>query len=663
MVLTSSERLIFWLLFLIAAGIFLHRIAFIYRTIKMGRRKRNEGFENPGERIKTLLSYVLGQRCNTKNVTWRDLAGLGHMIIFWGVVLFTVYYFVFLFIGDGFGIDGAIRKLAVTPYFVYLMEIVAIFILIAMSFAAGRRALIRPARLGPDFEIPTFLLITLSIYVLLICNFALDGCRLNLDGNAFRTPVAAVFSAIFDRLSPGPDQLRKLYHVVWWVRSVVFLGFFVYIPYSHHQHPLFCPISIFFRSFRPSGAMAPVSLGEERLGASGVKDLSWKDLLESYACTQCGRCQDSCPVYLTGKPFSPKLLLVGINEHLKEVARRKGGGQGEDAGILGRARGLTSDGILSCTTCGACIEICPVFNRSMDINIEIRRDLVYQGRFDPGHKLVLQRTFNYGNPHGLPPANRDNIPNIILGVERALESEKYDVLYWLGCSVYFDERSQDIARAVVRILKKSALRVAVLGSKEQCCGDFVRRIGDEGLFQRLARSNAGGIGKFRFDTLITHCPHCFNTFKNEYPNYGGHFKVMHHSEFILGLLETGGIRVHKAEGEVVFHDPCYLGRHNQVYDPPRKVVQAVSDKLVEFPLSRNKSFCCGAGGGHMWKHEELGTRINEMRIDQALYGKVKTVVTACPFCLLMLEDALLIKGRADDVKVKDLAELVSYSLS
>jgi len=651
------ERSVFWLLLAIALGISSHRIYILFRLIKMG--KETERFDHLGTRAKSVLVYVLGQWSNLKNISFGDLAGFGHLFIFFGVIVFSINYIIFLFIGEGLGISETMRNSVFSHYFLYLSDIAGLLLLIAIASAAVRRGILKPARLGPNFDSGVFFALALSIFLLFTCYFTLQGLRINLETNVFRTPVAGFFADFFHRIKLADQSQATLFKIIWWAQYGLILGFLVYAPYSHHQHPMFSPFNIFFRSFRPTGSIEPINFDKgEPLGVSRVEDFTWKQLLEGFACTHCGRCQDSCPAYLTEKPLSPKMLILDINRHLLDVGSRRHSAEQARGPVIPEE---ITKGILSCTTCGACVEVCPVFNRALDNIIELRRNLVYEGIYDHGHRVALQRTFDYNNPYALTGSSRNTLLTV-LGIDKAIEGERYDVIYWLGCSAYFDERSQDIARAVLKILKRADLKVAALGEREHCCGDFVRRLGDEGLFQRLVHENMEAIKGLDFDVVLTHCPHGYNTLKNEYPVFGADFTVVHHTEFIFDLLSKGKIQVDKAMKEIIYHDPCYLGRYNNVYDPPREVLNRISGKVREFPFYRNKSFCCGAGGGHMWKHEERGRRINDERIEQAIETGVKTVATSCPFCLAMLEDALLMKGLVAEMKIRDIAELVQEAL-
>ncbi len=648
----AIEELVFWSLLVVALVIAFKRLYFLYSLIRIGK---SEGrVTHFFKRAWTTFVYVLAQKCNFKNISKSDLAGIGHLAIFWGAIVFVVNFIIFFFIGDAIGISESLRQSTFAHYFLYTSDIFGLLILLAMVWAVIRRCIVRPERLGPDFERGVFLTLTVGIFLLFLAYFSLEGLRFNLGFTPFQTPVASIFSDLYNMVLPAKQAQYTFFQVIWWCQYLIILGIIVYGPYSHHQHLLAAPFNIFFRSFRPSGAIEPVDFQKQkRFGAATIKDLTWKQLLEGFACTQCGRCQVNCPAYITQKPLSPKLLILDINKTLLNAGSKNRDTEFDDKLIKG---------IDSCTTCGACIDICPVFNRAMDVIIELRRNQVYEGKLDPGHQVALQRTFDYGNSYGVNWRSRDNILEI-LKIDKAQEGEKYDVLYWLGCSTYFDDRVQDTARAVVKILKKAGLKVAALGGEEKCCGDFVRRLGDEGLFQKLARENIEELKKVSFDVLLTHCPHGYNTLKNEYPSFGGTFSVMHHSEFLYHLIKEQKITLKKVtDSTIIYHDPCYLGRHNNIYAAPRMILKEISDKLLEFPSNRNRSLCCGAGGGHMWKHQEEGIRINEKRIEQAIEKKADIVAVACPFCLAMLEEAILMKGVGGKMRVKDLVELAENAL-
>ncbi|MFH0728462.1 MAG: (Fe-S)-binding protein [Pseudomonadota bacterium] len=649
-IITPSEIVSFRLLLAAALVIALARIACLVRMIARGKPGEKEIFFF--SRVKTTFLHVLAQQPNIESISFQDAAGLGHLFIFWGAIIFGLNYALFLFLGDGLGWAEGIRNSTFSYYLSVVSDIAAIGLLAAYAAAAWRRAVIRPPRLGPRFEGGLFFAITVSVFLLIGCYFVLEGLRIDLGMSPFQTPMGGMVAGIFQHAPLTMEARQALFKAVWWLQAALILGFILYAPYSSHQHPLFSPANIFLRSMKPIGAIAPVDFDRtKRLGATQIEDFSRKHLLQGFACTHCGRCQEICPAHQTGKPLSPKSILLDLRDHLLTTGK-----EGRTGNSLPIPEKIT-EGILTCTTCGACIKVCPVFNRPMDVLIELRRGSVYQGQFDKGHEAALIKTFELGNPNETPSQSRDTILGV-LDMEKVIPGETYDFLYWLGCSAYVDERTQQIVRAVSGIAKKAGIKLAALGAAEQCCGDFVRRIGDEGLYQRLTTENIRTLKEIRFNALLTHCPHCFNTMKNEYPAFGGTFDVVHHSQFLIGLMEKGLIRVNKSISEILYHDPCYLGRYNSIYETPRKLLRASGGKVLEFPFSREKSFCCGAGGGAMWKMQESGTRINDKRLEQAIATGAASIATACPYCLAMMEDSILVKGADLRMEVKDIAEFV-----
>jgi len=655
MEMDQAERIIFWLLFCSALGIFCRRVSALICLIRSG--KEGEPLAHIGARTKTTVGYVLGQCSLLKSTSPRDLAGFGHFFIFWGALVFLGNYVVFVFLGEGLGITEALRNAAVSHYFLWLSDIAGLLLLTALVCAVVRRCILNPPRLGPNFDGGMFLILSCFIFFLFACYFIVEGLRIYLGMTPFRVPVAGVLADFFGRIQIGEHQLRALFQTLWWTQYLLILGFLIYIPYSHHSHPLFSPFNTFFRSFDPIGTIKPVGFATEmRFGASKAEDFTQKQLLEGFACAHCGRCQDACPAHLTEKPLSPKAVVLDIKQNLLGFGFRKK--RAEQKKNLPALPLLHTEGILSCTTCGACVEICPVLNRPLDHIIELRRNLVYEGTFDRGHQTALKRVAQDFNPWG----GRWHTRARNVDIEIADEGKHYDCIYWLGCAASFDETARGIAEATTKILQAAGLEFAVLGVKEKCCGDFVRRIGDEGLFQRLAAENISELQRLDFDFILTHCPHCFNSLKNEYQDFGGNFKVYHHTQLIFGLLREKKIEVRPSKDKMLYFDPCYLGRYNEIYEEPRAILQKISGKHLEFPRSRSTSSCCGGGGGHMWKEQEDGSRINVARAREAIAANPQFVATACPFCLLMFDEALHIEEKENPVKVQDIAQIVERVL-
>ncbi len=649
MKLSAMEQAVFWILLLVGLIFFVKRIYFLYKSVMKGEEDDNTDI--PEKRLITAARDVLLQLCNFKTVSAGDLAGIGHAVIFWGFLCFSINYIIFMFIGDGLGFP--LRESAAAHCFLYLVDVAGAFVLLAVIWALYRRYIAKETRLERNMEAGAILII---IFILISFHFIIEGISINTEAEPFKTPLAGICAAIFTSSGLSVIQQNNFLHAIWWAHYLVLIGFMVYIPYSKHLHIIASPFNIFFRLSRSSGELRYPDIDKtEGFGAFKVEGFTRKQLLNTYSCTECGRCDINCPAFLSGKSLSPRKILAGVKYDLLK----------SEPGRIPSGFAITPahdpEAVLSCTTCGACIEVCPVLNRPMDLIIEIRRGLVYEGIFDENQQDILRRTFDYDNPYALTPNSKDSLLEI-MGLEKAVAGEKYDILYWLGCSAYFDERTRDIVRAVSKILKKLNLRFAALGEKEKCCGDFVRRAGDEGLFQQLAKDNIKAINKINFDILLTHCPHGYNTFKNEYSQFDAHLKVMHYSEFIANKLSQGALAVNKTDTQIIYHDPCYLGRHNGIYDFPRNLLNHVTASVAEFEKCKNKSFCCGAGGAHMWKHEEPGTRMNDNRMEQACATGVNTVATACPFCLAMLEESLLVKGLVPEIRIKDIAELVDEAI-
>ena len=674
MEMNTTERIIFWLLLAMVVGISSHRVHFLVRLIRLG--KGTIEFNHLTKRIRSVLIYVLGQWSNIKNISPKDLAGLGHLVIFWGVVLFSINYFIFLFIGEGVGFSIEIRNTILSHYFLYLSEIMGLFLLLAIVSATVRRCIMKPARLGPHFDSGIFFILTLGIFLLFTLYFAQEGLRMNLGTNGFRTPIAGALANLFNWIQLGQENQRTLFKIVWWAQYGLILGMLIYAPYSHHQHPLFAPFNIFFRSFDRIGTIQPINFDkEERFGVSMIKDFTWKQLLDCLACTDCGRCQDGCPASLSGKPLSPKKLIRDLKNcmqdtgHLSHRCPNGGYDNHDNNPIIGKY--VKEDEIWSCTTCGNCLEQCPVFIEQMQKIIDMRHSLVMAEANFPEELVSVFKNLEFvGDPLGIGLATRGEWAETI-GVKELAEDNDVEWLFYVGCSLSFDERNKRIASAFAKILKSANIKFGILGQEEGCCGDSARRLGNEYLYQTLVHQNIEVFKSYDVKKIVTTCPHCYNTLKNEYPILGGNYEVLHHTQFIANLFarKTINSREYNA-GRFVYHDPCYLGRYNNIYEAPRYILLRLSilsrmtqeTKILELERSKEKSFCCGAGGGSIWITEENGKRINEVRTDQILELQPDTIVTACPFCMTMISDGVIAKEKDEQVTILDIAELVAQSL-
>ena len=479
-------------------------------------------------------------------------------------------------------------------------------------------------------------------------------------------PAANLVAKMWSGLNP--ETIIFMEHVTWWLALGLILMFLPYFPYSKHAHLFMGPINIMAATNRKSmAALEKIDFEDEDIeqyGAAQIQHLPQTQLLDGYACIQCNRCQDACPAYETGKELSPSAMEINkryfFNENLDTLAS----GQSVDSALTNWM--LTEEAAWSCTTCGYCVEVCPVGNEPMVDILRARQDLVMmESKFPKDAMETFEKMENYGNPWGLSPQDREiwmeghDVPLI-------RDKKQVDILYWAGCSGAYDTRGKEISQSVVDIFNKADIDYACLGNEEMCTGDSARRIGNEYLFQTMAEQNKETLEKYEFKKIVTQCPHCFTTLKNDYAELGIELDVVHHSQFIDELIEENKISPQPwVDDDVTFHDPCYLGRHNNEYDAPRSVLQSVlrDGEIKEMELSKSNSFCCGAGGGNMWYEIKTGDRINQNRVKQAVDTKSKTVAAACNFCNIMLEDGVKTTQNEENIRVLDIAEMVSKGLT
>ncbi len=475
-------------------------------------------------------------------------------------------------------------------------------------------------------------------------------------------PFASSMFVLTSRLSETTRNIME--HTFWWLALGSILVFFPYFPFSKHIHLFFAPVKWSIRREKPYGYIEPLNLmeklqeegGEEEVfGALKIHDLSWAQIVDAYACIMCNRCQDVCPANLTGKPLSPSALIINMRYEINSNLF-KGGGRN----LMEFA--IDDDSLWACTTCGACVEVCPVGNEQLLSILQIRRGQILMEGKEAGFSNAFRGMENQGNPWNMPSEHREKWLEG-LNVKKAYENPNFRVLYWAGCAAAYDQRYTKVARAVVSILQKANVDFAVLGGEETCTGDSARRTGNEYLFEMLALQNVETLNKYKPGVIITSCPHCYHTIKNEYPDFGldKSVKVYHHSEYIMKLLEEGKIKVAKSGKTFTFHDPCYLGRHNRVFDEPRNALKMIGN-LVEPERKGVNSFCCGAGGGRMWVEERIGKKINLERTEELLKTGADNISVGCPFCMTMISDGVKSKGIEPN-RVKDLAEIVLENLT
>lgn len=669
------EHLLIYVVAVVAVLIMLYGFYRNYLCWRLGKPEPGKRVDRVWDRIKTVLSNGIIQLRTLRE----PYPGLMHFFIFWG--------FVFLFLNavvDFIEILFGWRLLYGAPYLyaALFVDILGFLGLVGIILAAFRRYILRPDRLDNKADDA---LVLLWLALILVTGFFLSGLRIIATGDPWVAwqPVSATAASIFSGLSLEGQKL--FHHVLWWVHAGLVMGIFVYLPYSRLSHLVFGPINQFCRSLAPKGLLTAIDFEQEEtevFGVEKIEDFTWKQLFDTDACTRCGRCQDNCPAYLSGKPLSPKKMTQDLKEHLHakapllikaRLAKEKSGGEQEAAAADEKTQELLNrvvagevieeEEIWACTTCRACQEQCPVFVEHIQKTVDLRRYLVLtESRFPGEAQLAFRNMENNYNPWGVGWATRADWAEG-LGVKILAEESNVDYLYWPGCAGAFDDRNKKVATAMVKILQAAGINFGILGTEEKCCGDSARRLGNEYLYQTLAQENIETMKQYNVKKIITQCPHCFNVFKNEYPQLGGEFEVIHHTQFLWSLIREGRLKPAQGLSEVVtYHDSCYLGRYNDIYQEPRRIIMRVPGvKLVEMPRHLYRSFCCGAGGGRMWLEESIGKRINEMRTEEALQVKPGVVSTACPFCLTMLDDGIKAK-EAESVKVMDLAEILLQSL-
>jgi len=637
-----------------------------YRLWHLGKEEDCSG--QTLKRLKTFLAVVLGHVRFWREGT-EGYPGAMHFLIFWGTL--------FVFLGKFIRLFSPLTGLTAPPRSIYLFasfisEVGGVIILVGAVMAVLRRFVVKPPRLDskPDDHLKY-----VWVFVILLTGYLVKGYRLMLAGGTLPAdsfmwaPISSAVSRFVLILPSEPLNELLVWHRVL-IHAIPALAFFGYIVVSRSslEHIYLSALNVFYRSLKPKGAVRPIPNFEEAetFGVTEVKEFTWKQLLDLEACTRCGRCQDNCPAHLTEKPLNPKKVIQDLKAHLLT----QGGAiiptnlqpTSEPSPLLGEV--ISEDTLWACTACLNCYEQCPVFISGYDKIIDLRRSSVLmESRFPGELREVFRAMERKGNPWGVEKAERADWAQP-LGVKTLAENPKVDYLYFPGCFKGFDDRNKKVAKALVKILQRVGISFGVLGPEEGCCGDPARRTGNEYLYSMLVEKNLQTFERYHVKKILTTCPHCYNSLKHEYPQFGGNFEVIHQTEFLKTLLDQKKIPLHNVYPlTVTYHDSCYLGRYNQIYEPQREILRAIPGMtLKEMERSRDRSFCCGGGGGRMWMEEHLGKRINEMRVDQALALEPDVIATACPYCLTMLQDGLKARGKDDSVKVYDIAELVEKSM-
>ena len=637
----------------------------LYRAIMRG--KPDARFDDMAGRIQRAVWIVLTQQSVFKA---RPIVSFLHALIFYGFV----FYFLVNLVDVLEGFFGIHARGGAWNLFNLIADLLTASVLVGIVGMVLRRLVIRPK----DFEFPANVPVQPEVRAgifrdsSIVAGFIIFhvGCRLlfkatqlALGGADAFQPVGSAFAALF--MGSEPRALVFMNHFFWWGALGSILLFIPYFPRSKHIHLFLAPINLALKKEKP-GVLQPMDFEKEEVfGAAKLEDFTWPRLLDSYSCIMCNRCQDVCPATATGKALSPAAILINERYELNKIFPDFAGGRESPRPLLDFA--LNEEAAWACTTCNACVEICPVGNEQMLHIIDVRRERVLTAaEFPKG----LQNTFNHmeraGNPWGMAAEERlgwaKGLPFEVPGLAQKPDPE---VLYWVGCAVAFDPRAQKIARSLATILNSAGVDWAVLGKEEKCTGDAARRAGNEYLFAQMAEENVAALNEIKPKTIVTTCPHCFHTIANEYPQFGGNFVVKHHTEFIDGLVRSGKLKLSANGGDpVTYHDPCYLGRHNGVFEQPRSLIQTSGAKLAEPRRSGKNSFCCGAGGAQFWKEEEKGTeRVSTNRYRELKETGAKTVATGCPFCMRMITEEAAKEEPETAMEILDVAEIVAKQLA
>jgi Fe-S oxidoreductase len=660
----TIKSIIFVIILLAALGIFWFSLKRMISFISLGKPEHR--FDHIGKRLKKTLQVAVGQ----SKLFREPVAGLMHALIFWGfcVLLTTILEA----IGEGIYPEFSFRFLgSLYKPLVFCQELFAGLVIIGVTIALFRRYVSRPKRLQVDRHSQLHATIILcTILLIMMSMLGQNATRLLINGNTEERIISSFLVPLLT--SQDASINRILFEVYWWFHIVLVLVFLNYLPYSKHAHILTSVPNVFLSSLQPKGAIKPIDLeaeGVEKFGAVDIDDLTWKQLLDGFTCTECGRCSASCPANTTGKILSPKKIMMDLRQRTVEKGKilvssvkTETLAEGENS-LLGNTllhNYIKLEELFACTTCRSCEQECPVNNEHVQTIIDLRRSLVLmESNFPQEVQVVFKNLEANSSPWAFPASARVdwadglNIPLMSL-------SNDVEILFWVGCAGAYDARYIKVTQAFAKLMQKAGVKYAILGTEEKCTGDSARRIGNEYLAQMLMKDNISTLNKYQVKTIVTTCPHCFNTLKNEYPQFGGHYNVVHHTEFLNKLLDEGKLKVEKEEvAKVTFHDSCYLGRYNDIYNQPRHILESIPGlKTVEMERSYSKGFCCGAGGGRMWMEEHEGKRVNVERTEEALALNVDFIGTACPFCMTMIEDGVKDKEAAERVKVKDVAEIL-----
>jgi len=658
----------------------------IYRQTSRWRLGQSAArFDRPAERIKLVFKHAVAQQRTARS----KFTGLFHRLITTGLVILTIATTVVALDAD-FG--TTIMRGRFYLYFQsFTVDVFGALVMVGTMMAAARRYIMRPKTLVYTDEAT---LILVAIFAICLQGFLVEGWRIAVtrDPWAAWSPFGNLV-ALTSRAFMTDAQMQAVHWGLWWFHLATVFGFIAWAPYTKMMHVITAPLNIYTANLAPLGAsLKDIDFEKtENFGVNALTDYTWKDLLDLDACTECGRCTAVCPAHIVGKELSPRDIILQLRDLMHERPREAFGlvaanGTGNGARPVGADAGMTPTDhepttdvearkplaiigavpatspvpLWQCTTCAACMEACPVFIEQMPKIVDMRRHLVMEeADFPDSMQQAITSLEKRGHPFSGTQATRLDWTEG-LNVKQVTEAKDAEVLLWVGCGGSLIERNQRVTRATAQLLEQAGVKFAIMGREEKCSGDLARRIGNEFLFEKLAKENVENLNRHNVKKVVTACPHCFNTFKNEYPQYGGMFEVFHHSEYLAKLVDQGKLKPRAGlDRKITFHDPCYLGRQNGVYDAPRQLVQiSARENMVEMGRSRATSFCCGGGGGMSFVEEPPDKRVNQERAREVLETGADVLAVGCPFCVTMMEDGINARKGKRDVKVLDVSELL-----
>lgn len=646
-----------YILFTIMMILFIWRFYQRYRLWKLGQSVVKIG--QIRLRLKLVFQYALGQ----KKLLEKSYPGLMHLLIYSGfLVLFigTVLIFIEVDITKPL---FSLEFLRSSFYLFYslTLDIFGGLVLIGIILAGYRRIFIKPIHLKNKVD---DLVILLSLLLIILSGFFIEGLRIGVTQPQWASwsPIGN-FTANLMKSGLDISTMRNLHVWIWWLHLLLSLAFLGYMPYSKLFHVFTTPLNIFFQPLHPKGRLAKMELDDlENFGASQIQHFTWKDLLDLDTCTECGRCSDVCPATITDKSLSPMKLILDLRQHLTQVGvsmlKKKNGDLAENVqsiNMVGEV--ILEEELWGCTTCRACQQACPVAISHIPKIVDMRRYLVLEeSRFPTEVTTTFRNLETNGNPWGISPEEREKWSEGLVVPRIRETAEPVEFLFWIGCAGAYDARGQKVSRAMVKILNEVGVNYAILGKEETCTGDAARRIGNEYLYQILAEQNIETLNRYKFNKILTTCPHCYNTLANDYEQS---YQVIHHTELLANLIRDNKLQFKNTlRQKIVFHDSCYLGRYNDIYDAPRDILKSiVGVQYQELPRSRENGFCCGAGGGRMWM-EEGHPKVNHKRVEEAAVLEAEVVCSACPFCSTMLNDGINETNRQEYLQNKDISLLI-----